>query len=99
MSLRIVQWLPVLPCAHIIHSVLLIWHLVCVLDSLSQKHNMDEDSIMPSLGKIKEFDPAFTTINRYLQCLEQYIITNGVLEDTAAQFKHRATFLSVIGSN
>ena len=41
MSLRIVQQLPVLLCVHIIHSILLIRHLVGVLDSLFQKHNKE----------------------------------------------------------
>ena len=41
MSLRIVQQLPVLLCVHIIHSILLIRHLVGLLDSLFQKHNKE----------------------------------------------------------
>ena len=50
---------------------------------------------MPSLGKIEEFDPASTSINR---CLEQYFIANGVPADTGERFKRRATLISVIGS-
>ena len=53
---------------------------------------------MPSLGKIEQFDPASTNINCYLERLEQYFITNGVLEDTGERFKHRATLISVISS-
>ena len=53
---------------------------------------------MPSLGKIEEFDPASTNINRYLERLEQYFIANGVPADTGERFKCRATLISVIGS-
>ena len=53
---------------------------------------------MPSLGKIEEFDPASTNINRYLEHLEQYFIVNGVAADTGERFKRRATLISVIGS-
>jgi len=37
---------------------------------------------MPSLGKIEEFDPSSTNINRYLERLEQYFIANGVQADS-----------------
>ena len=53
---------------------------------------------MPSLGKIEEFDPASTNINRYLERLEQYFIANSVPADTGERFKRRATLISVIGS-
>ena len=53
---------------------------------------------MPSLGKIEEFDPAFTNINRYLEHLEQHFIANGVPADTGKRFKCRATLISIIGS-
>ena len=53
---------------------------------------------MPSLGKIEEFDPASTNINRYLEHLKQYFITNSVPADTGERFKRRATLISVIGS-
>ena len=53
---------------------------------------------MPSLGKIEEFDPASTNINRYLERLEQYFIANGVPADTGERFKRRATLISVTGS-
>ena len=53
---------------------------------------------MPSLGKIEEFDPASTNINRYLELLEQYFIANSVPADTGERFKRRATLISVIGS-
>lgn len=64
------------------------------------KHNIsgDEDGIMPNLGKIEEFDPTSTNINRYLEHLEQYFIANGVPADTGEQFKCRATLISVISS-
>ena len=66
----------------------------------TRKHNIsgDEDGTMPSLGKIEEFDPASTNINRYLERLEQYFIANGVPADTGERFKRRATLISVIGS-
>ena len=53
---------------------------------------------MPSLGKIEEFDPASTNINRYLERLEQYFITNSAPADTGERFKLRATLISDIGS-
>ena len=53
---------------------------------------------MPSLGKMEEFDPASTNINRYLERLEQCFIANGVSADTGERFKRRATLISVIGS-
>ena len=53
---------------------------------------------MPSLGKIEDFDPASTNINRYLERLEQYFIANSVPADTGERFKRRATLISVIGS-
>lgn len=53
---------------------------------------------MPNLGKIEEFDPTSTNINRYLEHLEQYFIANGVPADTGEQFKCRATLISVISS-
>ena len=53
---------------------------------------------MPSLGKIEEFDPASTNINRYLERLKQYFIANSVPADTGERFKRRATLISVIGS-
>ena len=53
---------------------------------------------MPSLGKIEEFNPAFTNINRYLERLKQYFIANSVPADTGERFKRRATLISVIGS-
>lgn len=53
---------------------------------------------MPNLGKIEEFDPTSTNINRYLERLEQYFIANDVPADTGERFKRRATLISVIGS-
>jgi len=53
---------------------------------------------MPSLGKIEEFDPASTNINRYLERLEQYFIANGVPADSGERFKLRVTLISVISS-
>lgn len=52
---------------------------------------------MPSLGKIEEFDPSSTNINRYLERLEQYFIANGVQADSGERFKRRAMLISVIG--
>ena len=56
------------------------------------------DRIMPSLGKIEEFNPASTNIHRYLKRLEQYFVANGVPADSAESHKRRATLISVIGS-
>ena len=53
---------------------------------------------MPSLGKIEEFNPASTNINRYLERLEQYFVANGVPADSSDSHKRRATLISVIGS-
>ena len=50
-----------------------------------------------SLGKIAEFDPAYTNINSYLERLEQYFIAKGVPADTGERFISRATLISVIG--
>ena len=38
---------------------------------------------MPSLGKIEEFVPDWTNIDRYLERLEQYFVANGVPADSA----------------
>jgi len=53
---------------------------------------------MPGLGKIEEFDPASTHINRYLERLEQYFIANGVPADSSERFKRKAILIFVIGS-
>ena len=53
---------------------------------------------MPSLGKIEEFNPALTNINRYLEHLEQYFVANGVPADSSDSHKRHATLISVIGS-
>ncbi|XP_022798026.1 uncharacterized protein LOC111336238 [Stylophora pistillata] len=53
---------------------------------------------MPNLGKIEEFDPTSTNINRYLERLEQYYIANGVRADTGERFRRRGALISVIGS-
>ena len=53
---------------------------------------------MPSLGKIEEFNPASTNINRYLERLQQYFVANGVPADSSDSHKRRATLISVIGS-
>ena len=53
---------------------------------------------MPSLGKIEEFVPDSTNIDRYLERLEQYFVANGVPADSAESHKRRATLISVIGA-
>ena len=51
---------------------------------------------MPSLGKIEEFDPDSTNIDRYLERLEQYFVANGVPADSTDRHKRRATLISVM---
>ena len=69
-SLRMAQRLHLSPCAHIIQSVVLIRHFVCVRDSQSEtKYLATRIAIILSLGKTKEYDPASTDINRYLERL------------------------------
>ena len=51
---------------------------------------------MPSLGKIEEFNPASTGINRYLERLEQYFEANSVPADSGDSHKRRAILISVI---
>ena len=53
---------------------------------------------MPSLGKIEEFNLATTSINRYLEQLEQYFVANSVPIDSAESHKRRAILTSVIGA-
>ena len=53
---------------------------------------------MPSLGKIEEFNPASTSINRYLEQLEQYFKANSVPADSGDSHKGRAILISVIGA-
>ena len=53
---------------------------------------------MPSLGKIEEFNSATTSINRYLERLEQYFVENSVPSDSAESHKRRAILISVIGA-
>ena len=74
---------------------------MCVFTLLqTQKHNIsgNEDGIVPSLGKIEEFETASTNSNHYLECLEQYFITNRIPVDAGERFKCRATLISVISS-
>ena len=42
---------------------------------------------MPSLGKIEEFNPASTSINCYLERLEQYFEANSVPADSGDSHK------------
>ena len=53
---------------------------------------------MPNLGKIGEFNSATTSINRYLERLEQYFVAISVPADSAESHKRRAILLSVIGA-
>ena len=53
---------------------------------------------MPSLGKIEEFNSAITSINRYLERLEQYFVANSVPADSAELHNRRAILISVIGA-
>ena len=53
---------------------------------------------MPSLGKIEEFNSATTSINRYLERLEQYFVANSLPADSAESHKRRAILISVIGA-
>ena len=53
---------------------------------------------MPILGKIEEFNSASTSINRYLERLEQYFVANSVPADSAESHKRRAILISVIGA-
>ena len=63
-SLRMAQRMHLLPCAHIIQSVLLIRHFVCVQYSQSNTTYLaTRIAIILSLGKTS------TNINRYLQPL------------------------------
>ncbi|CAH3164499.1 unnamed protein product [Porites lobata] len=53
---------------------------------------------MPSLRKIEQFNSATTSINRYLERLEQYFVANSVPADSAESHKRRAILISVIGA-
>ena len=48
---------------------------------------------MPSLGKIEEFNSATTSINRYLERLEQYFVANNVPADSEESHKRRAILI------
>ena len=53
---------------------------------------------MPSVSKIEEFNSATTSINRYLERLEQYFVANSVPANSAESHKRRAILISVIGA-
>ena len=53
---------------------------------------------MPSVSKIEEFNSATTSINRYLDRLEQYFVANSVPANSAESHKRRAILISVIGA-
>ena len=53
---------------------------------------------MLSLGKIEEFNSATTSINRYLERLEQYFVADSVPADSAESHQRRAILISVIGA-
>ena len=53
---------------------------------------------MLSLGKIGEFNSATTSINRYLERLEQYFVAISVPANSAESHKRRAILISVIGA-
>ena len=53
---------------------------------------------MSSLGKIEEFNSATTSINRYLERLEQNFVSISVPADSAESHKRRAILISVIGA-
>ena len=53
---------------------------------------------MPSLGKIEGFNSATTSINRYLERLEQYFLANNFPTDFSESHKRRAILISVIGA-
>ena len=53
---------------------------------------------MPSLSKIEEFNSATTSINHYLEGLEQYFVANSVPANSAESHKRRAILISVIGA-
>ena len=54
---------------------------------------------MPSVSKIEEFNSATTSINRYLDRLEQYFVANSVPANSAESHKRRAILISVLGAN
>ena len=67
-----------------------------------REHNIPGDEVRgrryAEPGKIEEFNPASTNINRYLERLEQYFVANGVPADSSDSHKRRATLISVIVS-
>ena len=71
--------------------------IVCLPENITflSKRNR---ATMPSLGKIEEFNSATTSINRYLERLEQYFVANSVPADSAESHKRRAILISVIGA-
>ena len=52
---------------------------------------------MPGLARIQEFYSATTSINRYLERLEQYFVANSVPADSTESHKGRLIVISVIG--
>ena len=59
---------------------------------------MRNRATMPSLGKIEGFNSATTSINCYLEQLEQYFVANSVPADYTESHKRRAILISVIGT-
>ena len=52
---------------------------------------------MPGFARIQEFYSATTSINRYLERLEQYFVENSVPADSTESHKGRLIVISVIG--
>ena len=65
------------------------------------EHNISGDEKWSDHAKprqIEEFNSATTSINRYLERLEQYFVANSVPADSAESHKRRAILISVIGA-
>ena len=71
--------------------------IVCLPENITFLSTRNR-ATMPSLGKIEEFNSATTSINRYLERLEQYFVANSVPADSAESHKWRAILISVIGA-
>ena len=71
--------------------------IVCLPENITFLSTRNR-ATMPSLGKIEEFNSATTSINRYLERLEQYFVANSVPADSAESHKRRAILISVIGA-
>ena len=71
--------------------------IVCLRENITFLATRNR-ATMPSLRKIEQFNSATTSINSYLERLEQYFVADSISADSAESHKRRAILISVIGA-